>query len=74
MPSWPSQLPSANWEARSKPVHANLAITIAQYKYFINDVVVPALTTSGVNLNDIANCFAPGVLDTNFLSTVVTWK
>ena len=52
--------------------HAPLAITISQYKYFIDSVVVPALTDSGVNPNDIANCFAPVVMNANFVSTVVT--
>jgi hypothetical protein len=54
--------------------HKDLAITRAQYGYFISDVVVPALKTSGVSESDIMNCFAPAVLDTDFVKTVVTCK
>lgn len=54
--------------------HKNLAITRAQYSYFISDVVVPALKNSGVDPNDINNCFAPVVTDTAFVKTVVTCK
>lgn len=52
--------------------HAHLDITVAQYQYFISDVVVPALKTSGVDPNDITNCFAPAVLNKSFVKTVVT--
>jgi hypothetical protein len=54
--------------------HKDLGITRAQYSYFISDVVVPALTTAGVDPNDITNCFAPVVTDTAFVKTVVTCK
>jgi hypothetical protein len=56
------------------PAHANLGITIAQYKYFITDVVVPALKKAGVDESDISNCFAPAVFNTDFVATVVTCK
>lgn len=56
------------------PAHAGLAITIAQYQYFINDVVVPALKTAGVAPEDISACFAPVVLDAGFVATTVTCK
>lgn len=52
--------------------HAHLAITVAQYQYFISDVVVPALTASGVSNDDITNCFAPTVMNKDFVKTVVT--
>lgn len=54
--------------------HKDLAITRAQYEYFISDVVVPALKTSGVSESDITNCFAPAVTSTDFVKTVVTCR
>jgi hypothetical protein len=60
-------------------VHAGLAITAAQYDYFIANVVVPALTSSGVpagtggstSPNDVASCFAPIVTDAAFKASIV---
>lgn len=54
--------------------HKDLAITVAQYSYFISDVVVPALKEVGVEQSDIVACFAPVVTDTKFVKSVVTCK
>lgn len=51
--------------------HAGLGITSAQYDYFIANVVVPALAESGVAESDIADCFAPPVVDPAFKATIV---
>lgn len=56
------------------PAHAGLEITIAQYQYFINSVVVPALQKVGVEADDISKCFAPTVLHKDFVKTTVTCK
>jgi truncated hemoglobin YjbI len=44
-----------------KAAHTGLAITEAQYDYFVTNAVVPALTESGVSMADVTNCFAPAV-------------
>ncbi len=51
--------------------HAGMAITSAQYDYFIANVVVPALTTSGVPMDDVSSCFAPPVVDAAFKASIV---
>lgn len=51
--------------------HAGMAITGAQYDYFIANVVVPALTTSGVPMDDVSSCFAPPVVDAAFKASIV---
>ncbi|MCI0573246.1 MAG: hypothetical protein L0Y66_21070, partial [Myxococcaceae bacterium] len=43
--------------------HTGLNITSAQYDYFITNIVVPALTDSGVSSGDVSSCFAPVVTD-----------
>lgn len=54
--------------------HADLAITLDQYKYFVTQVVVPALSQAGVSEAHINSCFAPVVTDANFVKTVVSCK
>lgn len=56
------------------PAHAPLKISIAQYNYFIQEAVVPALTTAGVTSSDISACFAPVVTNLDFVKTVITCK
>ncbi len=51
--------------------HTGLAITSAQYDYFIASIVVPALTTSGVPSTDVSSCFAPVVTDATFKASIV---
>lgn len=59
--------------------HTGLNITSAQYDYFIANIVVPALTSSGVPAgaggaaapNDVASCFAPIVTDAAFKASIV---
>lgn len=59
--------------------HTGLAITSAQYDYFITSIVVPALTMTGVAHgaggaaapNDITTCFAPLVTDAAFKASIV---
>ncbi|MEI2746758.1 MAG: hypothetical protein V9G22_15730 [Ottowia sp.] len=59
--------------------HSGLAITADQYTYFVTNVVVPALTSSGVkhgaggaaDPDDVSSCFAPVVLDKDFIASVV---
>jgi hypothetical protein len=61
------------------PAHAGLGITSAQYDYFVSNVVVPALVSSGVkhgaggsaDPNDVMSCFAPPLLDAAFKASVV---
>ena len=43
--------------------HAGMAITSAQYDYFVATIIVPALTKSGVPMADVSSCFAPLVID-----------
>jgi hypothetical protein len=59
--------------------HTGLGITSAQFDYFIGNIVVPALTNSGVkhgvggaaDPNDITTCFAPVVTDAAFKASIV---
>jgi hypothetical protein len=59
--------------------HTGLAITSAQYDYFIGMIVVPALTSSGVahgtggsaSPDDVSTCFAPIVTDATFKASIV---
>jgi hypothetical protein len=46
-----------------KDAHTGLAITEAQYDYFITEVVVKALSDNGVTTDDITKGFAPAVTD-----------
>lgn len=51
--------------------HAGLGITSAQYDYFVANIIVPALTKSGVPMGDISSCFAPIVLDPGVKASIV---
>jgi|GEM_PF-1655023 len=57
--------------------HTGLAITSAQYNYFVSNIIVPALVAAGVpadndgGTNDISSCFAPVILDPAFIATIV---
>jgi len=51
--------------------HAGLAITASQYSYFVSNMVVPALTSSGVSSADVTSCFAPVVSDPTFMASIV---
>lgn len=51
--------------------HAGLGITSAQYDYFVANIIVPALTKSGVPMSDISSCFAPIVLDAGVKASIV---
>ncbi len=51
--------------------HAGLGITSDQYDYFITNQVVPALTDSGVSMDDVSSCFAPIVADPAFKASIV---
>ena len=51
--------------------HAGLAITSSQFDYFITNIVVPALTSSGVSQADVSSCFAPVVTDAAFKASIV---
>ena len=51
--------------------HTGLAITGAQYDYFVTNIVVPALTSNGVSTNDVSSCFAPPLVDAAFKASVV---
>jgi hypothetical protein len=51
--------------------HAGLGITAAQYDYFVANIIVPALTKSGVPMGDISSCFAPIVVDAKFKASIV---
>jgi hypothetical protein len=51
--------------------HAGLGITGDQYTYFITNIVVPALTGSGVTSDDVTSCFAPIVTDPTFEASIV---
>ena len=54
-----------------REAHAGLGITSAQYDYFVANVVVPALTGSGVPMDDVSSCFAPPVVDASFKASIV---
>jgi hypothetical protein len=51
--------------------HAGLGITSAQFDYFVSNIVVPALTSSGVSAADVSSCFAPVVTDAAFKASIV---
>jgi hypothetical protein len=51
--------------------HQGLNITSSQYNYFVNSIIVPALTTSGVPSSDISTCFAPPLVDSSFKASIV---
>ena len=54
-----------------KTAHTGLGITSAQYDYFVANVVVPALTTSGVPMDDVSSSFAPPITGAAFKATIV---
>ena len=61
-----------NYKGRSmEAAHTGLAITQAQYDYFITNVVVKALTDKGVPMGDVTSCFAGPVTDASFVATIV---
>jgi Bacterial-like globin len=51
--------------------HVGMAITSAQYDYFIANAVVPALQEAGVDAKDISDCFAPVVVDPAFKNSII---
>ena len=51
--------------------HTGLAITSDQYDYFVANIVVPALTSSGVPMDDVSSCFAPPITSAAFKATIV---
>jgi hypothetical protein len=62
--------------------HTGFGITAAQYNYFVTNIVVPALTSSGVkhgaggsaDPDDVSSCFAPvitGTTGATFMASVV---
>ncbi|MBS2021006.1 MAG: hypothetical protein JST92_01240 [Deltaproteobacteria bacterium] len=51
--------------------HAGLAITSAQYDYFVSNIIVPALTSSGVSSADVSSCFAPPITSAAFKASIV---
>ncbi len=59
--------------------HAGLAITSAQFDYFIANIVVPALINKGVkhgagtaaDPDDVSTCFAPVVTSASFKASIV---
>lgn len=51
--------------------HEGLDITSEQYDYFVTEIIVPVLTADGVSEDDIANCFAPPVVDPAFKASIV---
>lgn len=51
--------------------HLGLNIASAQYTYFVNNIVVPALSTNGVPPGDVSGCFAPPLVDSAFIASVV---
>lgn len=51
--------------------HRGLAITSAQYDYFVTNIVVPALTSKGVTSQDVSSCFAPPLVDAAFKASIV---
>ncbi len=54
-----------------REAHAGLGITSAQYDYFVANIIVPALTKSGVPMDDISSCFAPIVVDPAVKASIV---
>jgi hypothetical protein len=62
---------SYDGEIDMKTAHAGMAITSAQYDYFVTNDIVPALTASGVTTADVTACFAPVVTDDTFKNTII---
>ena len=62
-----------------KTAHTGLAITSAQYDYFVTNIVVPVLIAKGVkhgtggtaSPDDVSSCFAPPLVDAAFKATIV---
>jgi len=52
-------------------IHAGMAITPAQYDYFVGTIIVPALTASGVPMADVSSCFAPTIVEPAFKASIV---
>lgn len=50
--------------------HAGMGITSAQYDYFVANIIVPALSKSGVPMDDISSCFAPVVVDASVKASI----
>ena len=51
--------------------HTGFNITSPQYDYFLTNIIVPALTTSGVPVGDVNSCFAPPLVDAAFKASIV---
>jgi hypothetical protein len=51
--------------------HQGLSITSSQYDYFVNSIIVPALTSNGVTAADVSSCFAPPLTAASFKASVV---
>lgn len=51
--------------------HTGLAITGPQFDYFVANIVVPALTSSGVPVADVTSCFAPVITSATFKASIV---
>ncbi len=51
--------------------HTGMAITSAQYDYFVSSIIVPALTSSGVTGDDVSSCFAPPITSAAFKASIV---
>lgn len=54
-----------------REAHAGMGITNAQYDYFVANIIVPALSKSGVPMGDISSCFAPLVVDASVKASIV---
>jgi hypothetical protein len=54
-----------------KTAHTGLNITTDQYNYFVMNIIVPALTKSGVKMEDVTSCFAPVVTDKSVVDSIV---
>ena len=51
--------------------HTGLNITSAQYDYFVSNIIVPALTSNGVPMDDVSSCFAPPITSADFKASIV---
>ena len=51
--------------------HTGLDITQSQYTYFLTNIVVPALTSSGVTSADVSSCLAPTLMNPGFTATII---
>jgi len=54
-----------------KEAHVGLGITSTQFDYFVANIIVPALTSSGVPAGDVSSCFAPVITDAAFKASIV---